>query len=525
MAAAQAIPEVAVERGSLGHRTGRAAELLDGEVTQAVAVPVAPPAPGDDGELQPRAGTADAAARYGIDLFDLAQRDGLKGGAGEASVVNLPRVLAGREAPPWAGLPERVVLVGVGDGSPTHLRRAGAALSRATQGLDQVVTTLGTESSDDGVRAFVEGFLLAAYRPPRTGLTAGPTPAAKRLVLLGRHSAAAVGAAERAARATVLTRVLAATPSNTKNPAWFAEKAREAAAVVPGTTVAVHDEGWLAERGMAGILAVGGASVNGPRLVVVDYTPTRTTRESRHAVLVGKGITFDSGGLSIKDRDSMVAMKTDMAGAAAVLAATLAAAEAELPHRVTAVMPLAENAVGGAGYRPGDVLRLADGTTVEVLNTDAEGRLVLADALTWARGSLDPDVLVDVATLTGAATLGLGRRHAALFTKDETLAADLLVAGEATGERLWRMPLVEEYRPALASTVADVANVATDPHVRAGSITAALFLQRFAGDVPWAHLDIAGPARAARTEHEVTEGPSGFGARLLLRWLEGGLSA
>jgi len=191
-----------------------------------------------------------------------------------------------------------------------------------------------------------------------------------------------------------------------------------------------------------------------------------------------------------------------------------------LPHRVTAVIPLAENSVGGAGYRPGDVVRMADGSAVEVLNTDAEWRLVLADALVWAKEALEPDAVVDVATLTGAATFGLGKRHAALFTEEEPLAAGLLAAGEAAGERLWRMPLVEEYRAALESRVADLANVATDPHVRGGAITAALFLQRFAGEVPWAHLDIAGPARAVRTEHEVTEGPSGFGARLLLRWLE-----
>jgi leucyl aminopeptidase len=520
VAALGLLPEVAVERGSLAQRTGRAADLLDQDLTQAVAVPVAPAAPGDDGDLQPRTGTADAAARYGIDLFDLAQRDGLKGAAGEVSTVNLPRVLAGREAPPWTGLPERMVLVGVGDGGPTHLRRAGAARSRATQGRGHGLTTVGGEGNDEAVRAFVEGFLLASYRPPRTGLASGPTPPPKRLVLLGRHAAEAVAAAERGARATVLTRRLAATPSNVKNPAWFAEQARAAAAAIPGTTVDVHDEAWLAERGMGGILAVGGASATPPRFVVVDYTPTRTLARSRHAVLVGKGITFDTGGLSIKDRDSMVAMKTDMAGAAAVLAATLAAAEAELPHRVTAVIPLAENAVGGAGYRPGDVVRTADGSAVEVLNTDAEGRLVLADALVWASEALEPDVVIDVATLTGAATFGLGKRHAALFTEEEPLAAGLLAAGEAAGERLWRMPLVEEYRAALESRVADLANVATDPHVRGGAITAALFLQRFAGEVPWAHLDIAGPARAVRTEHEVTEGPSGFGARLLLRWLE-----
>lgn len=518
MPATEEIPQVVVERGSLGHRTGRAADLLDGQRTQAVAVPVAPPAPGDE-ELQPRPGTADAAARYGIDLFDLAQRGDLKGAAGESTVVNLPRVLAGREAPTWQGLPERIVLVGVGDSGPTHLRRAGAALGRATTGFAQVVTTIGAQSGEDEVQAFVEGFLLAAYRPPRAGLGDGPSPAAKRLVLLGGQSEDAVAAARCAATATLLARRLAATPSNTKSPAWLADQARQAAAPVPGTTVVVHDEAWLAENGLAGILAVGGAAAAPPRLVVVDHVPARTEPGSRHAVLVGKGVTFDSGGLSIKDRDSMVAMKTDMAGAAAALAVVIAAAETGLRHRVTAVLPLAENAVGAAGYRPGDVIRTYDGTTVEVRNTDAEGRIVLADALAWAVRALDPDVVVDVATLTGAATFGLGKRHGALYTADDDLAAGLLAAGEHAGERLWRMPLVEEYRHALESPVADVANVSLDPHVRAGSITAALFLERFVAGARWAHLDIAGPARAVRTEHEVSEGATGFGARLLLRWL------
>ncbi len=509
-----------VERGGLGQRTGPVAELMDSARTDALAVPVAPPAGADDDDLQPRPGTADAATRYGVDLFDWAQREGLTGAAGESAVLHLPRVLAGREEPPWAGLPERLVLIGVGDRGPEALRRAGAALATATRRLDQVVTTAAADASDDALRAFVEGFLLACYRPPRTGTTPPPAAAPRRLVLVGRPDPDAVQAARRAARATWLARRLAATPSNVKNPAWFAERAQEAAAPVTGTTVAVRDEEWLAEHGFGGLLAVGGGSATPPRLVVVDYVPVVTTPGSRHAVLVGKGITFDTGGLSLKDRDAMIPMKTDMAGAAAALAATLGAAEAQLRHRVTAVLPLAENALGASSYHPGDVLRLVDGTTVEVRNTDAEGRLVLADALAWSRTALDADVVIDIATLTGAASVGLGRRHAALYATDDALAEALVLAGEATGEAVWPMPLVEEYRSALDTPIADLSNVATDPLVRAGSITAALFLRHVVRGMPWAHLDIAGPARAARTEHEVTEGPSGFGARLLLRWLE-----
>jgi leucyl aminopeptidase len=170
--------------------------------------------------------------------------------------------------------------------------------------------------------------------------------------------------------------------------------------------------------------------------------------------------------------------------------------------------------------RPQDVVTHYGGRTVEVLNTDAEGRLVLADALAYADRHLDPDIVVDVATLTGAAAQGLGRRHAALFSADEDLAASLLAAGESSGDRLWRMPLVEDYRSAMDSDVADLSNISRDPHISGGSITAALFLREFAGDRRWAHLDIAGPARADRDEHEVSKGATGFGARLLLRWLE-----
>jgi len=237
-------------------------------------------------------------------------------------------------------------------------------------------------------------------------------------------------------------------------------------------------------------------------------------------VVVGKGITFDTGGLSIKPREAMVPMKTDMAGAAVALANVLGAAEAGLPHRVTAVLPLAENAFGGGSYRPGDVLRTYAGTTVEVANTDAEGRLVLADALAFADATLDPDVLIDVATLTGAASLGLGKQHAALYGADADLVAALEAAGTASGEPVWHMPLVEEYVDAVRSDVADLRHVPRDAKFGGGSITAALFLREFVGRRRWAHLDIAGPARAGSDAHEVTAGATGFGARLLLRYLE-----
>ncbi|HQY33096.1 MAG TPA: M17 family metallopeptidase [Actinotalea sp.] len=511
-----ALPDVVVAKGDVA----TSPLLTDG--VDALVLPVAPPADGEP-EVQPRTGTADAAARYGVDLADLAERLHVTGAAGDAQTVELPRPSGAGRALPWVGLPQRIVLVGVGAGTPADLRRAGAAIARATRGLTRVATTVAADGAPDGVRALVEGYLLGAYRHPSRATATPPPGPAGSLVLLGRYSQAAVAAARTAATATWTARALTVTPSQTKNPAWLADQAARLARQA-GLGVEVLGEAELAARGFGGLLAVGGGSASGPRLVVVRYeppAPAGRTRAAapRHVVLVGKGITYDTGGLSIKPRESMVAMKTDMAGAAVALATVIGAAQSGVRHRVTALLPLAENAVGAGSYRPGDVLRLYGGTTVEVTNTDAEGRLVLADALAHADLDLDPDVIVDVATLTGAATLALGRTHAALLTPDDRLAAALEDAGQDVGELLWRLPLVPEYRSALDSTVADVHHVAADGFTGAGAITAALFLQRFVGRRSWAHLDIAGPARAAKAAHEVPEGATGFGARLLLRWL------
>lgn len=517
-----------------GHTVVDSPLLVDGSV-DAVAVQVAPPRDGDDA-LQPRSGTPQAAARYGIDLAELAERAGLTGAAGEAFTVHLPRPVGSAVALPWDGLPPRIVLVGVGDESPTALRRAGAALARATRGLDRVATTVGAqthhdpEAAADAARAVTEGYLLAAYTPPRVtaerhaakdaarrGAT-WPTSAAE-LVLLGRDGdavASAVAAARTGASATWLVRDLANTPSNVTDPAWMADRARRLAGAA-GLEVEVLGPRELAAGGFGGILAVGSGSASTPRLVRVSYTPP--SGGGRHVVVVGKGITYDTGGLSIKPREAMVPMKTDMAGSAVALATVLGAAQAGVPHRVTAVLPLAENHVGASSYRPGDVLRTYGGTTVEIANTDAEGRLVLADALAWADATLAPDVLVDVATLTGAATLGLGRQHAALYGTDDALVAALVEAGQRTGELVWHMPLVADYEEAVRSGVADLRHVPEDRKIGGGSITAALFLRRFVGQRSWAHLDIAGPARSTSDKHEVTEGATGYGARLLLDFL------
>jgi leucyl aminopeptidase len=411
--------------------------------------------------------------------------------------------------------PKQVYLVGAGSGSVTDLRRAAAVLARSAARQRRVVLALG-DAGPDQVRAVAEGLGLATYR---FSLASTPAPDGLRRVDLavtdtGAANTAALDRALATVRAVHLARDLANTPSAEKSPAWLGAEADKALSA-HGANVTVYDEQWLAARGFGGVLAVGGGSSRPPRLIEARWRP-RAATGAPHVVLVGKGITFDTGGLSIKPNDAMVPMKTDMAGGATVLAAVQAAAELRLPVRVTALVPAAENHVSGSAYRPGDVIRHFGGRTSEVLNTDAEGRLVLADALAYAVARLAPDALVDVATLTGAAKVSLGARTGALFTDDDTLRAALLGSAAAVGENLWELPLNDTYLPNLDSHFADAVNSAPGP----GATVAALFLRPFVGTTPWAHLDIAGPARAGADDAEISRGATGFAVRTLLNWLE-----
>jgi leucyl aminopeptidase len=250
-------------------------------------------------------------------------------------------------------------------------------------------------------------------------------------------------------------------------------------------------------------------------MIELDYRPPGGGRSGPRVVLVGKGITFDSGGLSIKPGESMINMKRDMTGGAVVLATMAALGAVECPVRVTGLIAAAENAISGDALRPGDVLRHYGGRTSEVTNTDAEGRLVMADALAYAVDRLDPAVIVDVATLTGAMKVALGQQVGGFFANHEGLASKVAQAGEASGEPLWRFPLASDYEDKLSSSVADADNAPGGP----GAITAALFLQHFVGGRPWAHLDVASAGDAPAESYEWTTGPTGFGARALLAWL------
>jgi leucyl aminopeptidase len=405
-----------------------------------------------------------------------------------------------------------MLLFGVGDGSPSALRRAGATIARHVRGRGKVIACAPSGASEDALAAFAEGLLLASY-DFRVG---GPAkrPGAETISVVTSAKAALERGAT-VARAVALARDLTNTTSLEKCPQWLADQA-EGLAADAGLTVRVRDESALAAGGFGGIVAVGSGSSRPPRLIELTYEPDGASE--RHIVLIGKGITFDSGGLSLKSNEGMKTMKTDMAGGAVVIGVMSALRTLGVPVKVTGLVAAAENMPSGSAMRPGDVVRHYGGTTSEVLNTDAEGRLVLADALAYADAELDPGTVVDIATLTGAAKVALGLRHAALYATDDTLAGDLTAAGETSGESLWRMPLVEEYRPAIDSEVADVANVGRGGF-GAGSITAALFLREFAGDRPWAHLDVAGPARATSDDGELTKGATGYGVRLLLSWL------
>lgn len=414
-----------------------------------------------------------------------------------------------------------VALVGVGDtaGTPGHeeLRRAAGAATRSLTGVGSIGLALPAADAAQ-VAAVAEGALLGAYAFSRyRDLPAASRPA-ERLELVtpqARHADAKRAAARAAVVADAVHGVrdlVNASPLDLY-PAAFAEIAKTAA---KGTKVKVSvlDEKALAAGGYGGLVAVGQGSARPPRLVKLTYAPSRPTRS---VAVVGKGITFDSGGLSIKPAKGMEAMKSDMAGAAAVLHTVLAAAALELPVKVTGWLCLAENMPSGSAQRPSDVITQRGGTTVEVLNTDAEGRLVLADGLVAACEE-KPDVVVDIATLTGAQMVALGSRVSAVMGTEDVRAA-VVTAAEEAGEQFWPMPLPAELRASLKSQVADLANIGDR---FGGMLVAGLFLREFVGSTPWAHLDIAGPAFNETTAHDYTPmGGTGVGVRTLLRLLEG----
>ena len=415
---------------------------------------------------------------------------------------------------------DRLYLVGVGDNSLPALRAAGAALGRKVRGKALHLISLIPDTKSE-VKAHSVSIILGSYLWNLK--TAAPTEIPTLSIATSEEET--IAEARSIAEALVTARDLIHTPSNIKNPEWMAQEAR-AIAAAKGLGIKVLAGKDLAEFG--GLVAVGGSSPQpGPRFIELTYIPHKIAKSKSkgaaalpHIVIVGKGITFDTGGVSLKrPYEFMTAMKSDMAGSAAALATISAIADLQPNIRLTVLMMCAENALSGTSQRPSDVITQYGGTTVEIINTDAEGRLVLADGLAYADKNLDPDYLIDIATLTGAATLGLGRQYAAMYTRDSKLAQQLVEIGENSGERVWHMPLVDDYKDALDSDVADLNHDASRHSYSAGSVTAALYLEHFVGDRRWVHLDIAGTARSESDSGENPKGGTGFGVRLLVDWI------
>jgi len=417
-----------------------------------------------------------------------------------------------------------VVALGLGpraDATVATYRKAAAALARATTRQAHLAIDLLDQAPEhldrpDVAQALGEGVVLGAYR--YTALKSDPEPHhVESLTVVGRGAQRVRAALERGravAAAVCLARDLVNQPGGTLTPTAFATRAEELGAL-RHFEVEVLDREAIEEEGLGGLLGVNRGSTEEPRFVQLSWEPDRTPRGT--VALVGKGITFDSGGLSLKTADGMIGMKGDMAGAAAVLA-TFSVLEVVHPAvRVLGYLPLTDNMPGGDATRVGDVLRIRNGKTVEVLNTDAEGRLVLADALSLA-SEAEPDAIVDLATLTGACMVALGMKVAGLMGNDEGLIDQVRAAADAEAEPVWPLPLPEDMRRMIDSDVADMKNVAGARW--GGALIAGVFLQEFVADgTPWAHLDIAGPADADEDDGLTRKGGTGFGVRTLLRLL------
>jgi leucyl aminopeptidase len=489
----------------------------------------------DDGPLPP-AGLPDSLTIAGVSVplaipGELALRQGFRGRRGESLTVS------GGEGP-------TVVHLGCGRGddlTTDALRRASAALVRAAGRKGQALFLLpGSLASQlpaapagesplppaprRAAQAVAEGALLAGYRfsSHKSKDDDGPVDAVV-VAAIGIEADVLQEGVRRGtsvAYAVSFARDLVNEPPSTMTPRRMAAAVDDYLAGRAGVSFEAWDEERIDAERLGGLLAVARGSAEPPRLLRATFDPADPVEvDGRvpHVALVGKGITFDSGGLSLKSPDAMVTMKTDMSGAAAVLSAVGVCGDLGVRIRVTAIAPVTENMPGGRAQKPGDVLTVRNGKTIEVLNTDAEGRLVLADGLVLA-SELSPDVIVDVATLTGASVVALGRSIGGIFGTDDVLVDRLRSAAARGGEQLWPLPLADEYRSDIDSDVADMKNVGKAG--QAGAIVAALLLERFVEGAAWAHLDIAGPARSDESSGVLAKGATGFGVRTLLEFLE-----
>jgi len=426
---------------------------------------------------------------------------------------------------------ERIALVGLGKSREAELNSLRQAAGKVVQKLKEnrirscvlALPQASVPKTDlaERVSAVTEGVLLADYRFDRyrTEDTDKLPPKIDKIIMLvgPRDELAAaetaVDRSQKTLRGVFLARDLVNEPGNTKSPEHLAARAREVAEET-GLRCTILEKTALEKEQLGALLGVAQGSIREPRLIVLEHQGG--TKQEKPTVLIGKGVVFDAGGISLKPAEKMDEMKMDMAGGAAVLGTLYAAALLELPINLVGIVPAVENLPSGTAIRPGDILTTHSGTTVEVLNTDAEGRLILADALSYAR-RFEPGTVIDLATLTGACIIALGHHAAAVLGTDESLIRKLLKAGERSGEKLWQLPLWQPYSEQVKSDVADIKNIGGRA---AGTITAAAFLKHFARDLRWAHLDIAGTAWEEQGKPTQPKGGTGFGVRLLLDYLK-----
>ncbi|OPY17826.1 MAG: Cytosol aminopeptidase [Syntrophus sp. PtaB.Bin075] len=445
----------------------------------------------------------------------------------EGRLHQISLVYNGADAPA-----KRIILVGLGKKAEFDLEKLRAAFSRAAQHVRSMNIKVLTSfvnfpewssclfTHDELAEAVVEGVLLGLYQfTPYKTVERENIKELDQFILLEEKPenlsvlSEATRRAETIARAVWFARDLVSSPGNEMTPQILAAKALEMVSTRNKIEATVLDDAQIGEIGMHAILAVAQGSHEPPRFIIMNYKGAESREEA--IVLVGKGITFDSGGISLKPAEKMGEMKSDMAGAAAVIATLMAAADLDLPVNLVGLVPTTENLPGGRAYRPGDVLKSLSGQTIEVISTDAEGRLILADALTYAE-KYNPSAVVDIATLTGACIVALGDLAIGMMGTDESLKKEIAAAGERTGERVWELPLWKEYHELIKSDIADYKNTGGR---FGGAITAAAFLSKFIGDYPWVHLDIAGPSWLDKDRSYVPKGASGIGVRLLISWL------
>lgn len=409
------------------------------------------------------------------------------------------------------------VAIGLGDKAKFDLdalRKVGAAFVRASKQYSAIAIDFSSiEASFDQqefYQALGEGILLGSYSFDNYKSNS-KTNQVESVFIQGAPQEV-LQKAEIIAKSVYLARDLVNEPAGKLSPSHFGQIAKSLASDV--LEVEIWDEQTIEHEKLGGVMSVARGSAEAPCLVKMEYKPSIDISSLPTLVLVGKGITFDSGGLSLKSAEGMMTMKTDMSGGAAVVGAMAALAQLLLPIHVIAIVPVTENMPGGKATKPGDVFRARNGKTIEVLNTDAEGRLVLADGLSLA-SEMKPDAIVDLATLTGACVVALGREIAGVMGNCQALTDQVLQAGNSSGESCWQLPLAGQYRKHIESEIADMKNIGA-PGGQAGALSAALLLEEFVDDCPWAHLDIAGPARSDNNEGYWAKGGSGFGVRLLI---------